>query len=282
MGPDGGADPDRPVAEHQSDLNSERAFELMRAAAGPRGRRWPRRRPELADAIRPGGLANIKAPRILAILRDDPGAQDGSLDLSWMRDATDAEVTDYLLSLPGVGPKTAACVLAFSLGRDAIPVDTHVFRVAERLGFLGERADPIAAHRVMAEAVPPKLRVPMHVGLIRLGREICKPGRPGARTVRSRTCARRRPSSWGSTPHAMVRGAVRDRRWRLPAAGSAGVGVPDRPGSCAARWGACGRCCDRTLWNAEPGRASPVLPRRAGSRGTSPSAGSSPSWASWA
>jgi endonuclease-3 len=165
------------LSQNTSDLNSERAFELMR-------QRWPTwealavaSASDLADAIRSGGLANTKAPRILAILRTIQ-ARDGSLDLSWMREATDADVTDYLLSLPGVGPKTAACVLAFSLGRDAIPVDTHVFRVAKRLGFLGERTDPVAAHRVMAQAVPPRLRVPMHVGLIRLGREICKPGRP--------------------------------------------------------------------------------------------------------
>jgi endonuclease-3 len=165
------------LSQNTSDLNSERAFELMR-------QRWPSweelaTAPEsdLADVIRPGGLANTKAPRILAILRTIQ-ERGGSLDLSWMRDATDAEVADYLLSLPGVGPKTSACVLAFSLGRDAIPVDTHVFRVAKRLGFLGERVDPVAAHRVMAQAIPSKLRVPMHVGLIRLGREICKPGRP--------------------------------------------------------------------------------------------------------
>jgi endonuclease III len=165
------------LSQNTSDLNSERAFELMR-------RRWPTwealasaAESDLADAIRPGGLANTKAPRILAILRRIQ-ERDGSLDLSWLRGASDAEVTDYLVSLPGVGPKTAACVLAFSLGRDAIPVDTHVFRVARRLGFFGDKTDAAAAHRALERAIPPKLRVPMHVGLIRLGRELCKPGRP--------------------------------------------------------------------------------------------------------
>src|SRR4029079_14700556 len=75
-------------------------------------------------------------------------------------------------------PKTAACVLAFSLGRPALPVYTHVYRVAKRLGFFDEKIDAAKAHRVLGEAVPPRLRVEMHVGLIRLGREICKPGRP--------------------------------------------------------------------------------------------------------
>jgi endonuclease III len=166
------------LSQNTSDVNSERAFELMR-------RRWPTWEAlavapehELADVIRPGGLANTKAPRILSILRTIRERQDGAFDLSWMRDATDAEVTEYLQSLPGVGPKTAACVLAFSLARDALPVDTHVHRAAGRLGFYGPKTDAAAAHRILEEAVPPRLRVPMHVGLIRLGREICKPGRP--------------------------------------------------------------------------------------------------------
>jgi endonuclease-3 len=95
-----------------------------------------------------------------------------------MRSASDGDVRDYLLTLPGVGPKTAACVLAFSLERPALPVDTHVFRAARRLGFLPEKVDAAKAHDVMEELVPAKLRVGMHVGLIRLGREICKAGRP--------------------------------------------------------------------------------------------------------
>ncbi len=166
------------LSQNTSDVNSERAFGLMRA-------RWPSWEAlaaapehELADAIRPGGLANTKAPRILSILRTIRERQGGSFDLSWMRGASDAEVSEYLLSLPGVGPKTAACVLAFSLGRDALPVDTHVHRVAARLGFYGNRTGAAAAHLILEGAVPPRLRVPMHVGLIRLGREICKPGRP--------------------------------------------------------------------------------------------------------
>ncbi len=166
------------LSQNTSDVNSERAFDAMR-------RRWPTwealasaSEHDLADAIRPGGLANTKAPRILSILRTIRERQGGSIDLSWMRAAADEEVAAYLLSLPGVGPKTAACVLAFSLGRDALPVDTHVHRVARRLGFYDERTDAAAAHAVLERAVSPRLRVPMHVGLIRLGRTICRPGRP--------------------------------------------------------------------------------------------------------
>src|SRR5712691_13128046 len=166
------------LSQNTNDLNRDRAFTAMRE-------RWPTwealaaaSEHELAAAIKPGGLSNTKAPRILAILAEIRRRQDGALDLSWMRRASSKRVVEYLTSLPGVGPKTAACVLAFSLGRPALPVDTHVFRVARRLGFYGERTSAVAAHQVMEESVPSRLRVKMHVGLIRLGRQVCHPGRP--------------------------------------------------------------------------------------------------------
>ncbi len=166
------------LSQNTSDVNRDRAFRAMRerfpswesvADADPRA---------LAAAIRPGGLSNVKAPRILAILEEIRRREGGSLDLSWMAGADDARVRDYLLSLPGVGPKTAACVLAFALERPALPVDTHVFRVARRLGLVGERTNAAAAHAVMETVVPSRLRVRMHIGMIRLGRQICRAGRP--------------------------------------------------------------------------------------------------------
>ena len=166
------------LSQNTSDINSERAFDLMRARWSTWEALAAASEHELADVIRPGGLANTKAPRILAILHTIREREGGSFDLSWMRAAPDADVAGYLDSLPGVGPKTVACVLAFSLGRDALPVDTHVHRVAARLGFYGPRTDASAAHVILAACVPARLRVPMHVGLIRLGREVCKPGRP--------------------------------------------------------------------------------------------------------
>jgi endonuclease-3 len=165
------------LSQNTNDLNRDRAYAAMRrrypkwedlAAARPR---------DLMVALRPGGLANTKAPRILAVLREIR-RREGGFDLSWMEEASDEEIVDYLLSLPGVGPKTAACVLAFSLGRPAIPVDTHVHRVATRLGLLPPGTPAGPAHRILAEVVPPALRVSMHVGLIRHGRAICKAGRP--------------------------------------------------------------------------------------------------------
>jgi len=165
------------LSQNTSDVNRDRAFAALRGRFPTWDALASADAPDVADAIRPGGLSQIKAPRILAILREIRD-RDGSLDLVWMRDASDEDAAAYLVSLPGVGPKTAACVLAFSLERPVIPVDTHVFRVAGRLGWIPPEANADQAHELLAAVVPPKLRVSMHVGLIRLGREICKAGRP--------------------------------------------------------------------------------------------------------
>jgi endonuclease III len=165
------------LSQHTSDVNAERAFTSLCAVfpswegvvAAPAA--------AVADAIRSGGLANTKAPRIQAILRDVHD-REGSYDLSRLRDLTDTEARAYLTSLPGIGPKTAAVVLSFSLGRDAIPVDTHVLRVARRLGLVPANASAERADRLLHDVVPEGLRTRLHVGLIRLGREICKAPTP--------------------------------------------------------------------------------------------------------
>jgi endonuclease III len=165
------------LSQNTSDVNSRRAFEALRrryptwASLGSADER------DLAQTIRVGGLGNVKAPRILAIL-DEIRSRGSDLALSWLPDASTEEARAFLTSLPGVGPKTAACVLAFSLGRPALPVDTHVHRVAGRLGFLRDGASAGAAHEAMERNVAPRLRIPMHVGMIRLGRTICRPRRP--------------------------------------------------------------------------------------------------------
>jgi endonuclease-3 len=166
------------LSQNTSDVNRDRAYERMRARYPTWEELAGARAADLEEAIRPGGLSKTKAPRILAILAEIREREGGSLDLSWMGSASSKRVAGYLASLPGVGPKTAACVLAFSLGRPALPVDTHVFRVARRLGFYDGRTDAARAHIVMQDLVPARLRVKMHVGLIRLGRRICHPGRP--------------------------------------------------------------------------------------------------------
>lgn len=165
------------LSQHTSDANAERAFGSLRAVY-PSWDDVVRVRPDvLADVIRSGGLANTKAPRIQAILRE-VRAREGRFDLSGLRGLDDHDAREYLSSLPGVGPKTAAVVMAFALGRDTIPVDTHVHRVSGRLGLIPPRTSAEKAHRVLDQVMPDDLKTPMHVGLIRLGREICKAGRP--------------------------------------------------------------------------------------------------------
>ena len=161
------------LSQHTSDVNAERAFEDLRAAFPT----WDgiARAPteKVADAIRSGGLAETKAPRIQAILWEIRSPW-GGYDLSYLRELSDEDARAELVSLPGVGPKTAAVVLSFSLGRDAMPVDTHVHRVTKRLGLVPPTASAERADRILHELVPEGLRTPLHVALIRLGREICK------------------------------------------------------------------------------------------------------------
>lgn len=168
------------LSQNTSDVNRDRAFEAMR-------RRFPSwdevadaPTEELREAIRPGGLANTKAPRIQRVLHEIR-EREGRLELGWLRDLSDEEVEGYLVSLPGVGLKTVACVLAFALERPALPVDTHVFRVAGRLGLLPPKATAARAHDVLRTLVPPGLRLPLHVALIRHGRRICRAGVPRCR-----------------------------------------------------------------------------------------------------
>ncbi len=165
------------LSQNTSDANSSRAYGSLRKRFPTWDELVAAPASSVAAAIREGGLANIKAPRILAILREIR-RREGRIDLSWMQTASDTEVRDYLMSLPGVGPKTAAVVLAFSLGRSALPVDTHVHRVAGRLGLIPPKASSAAADALLHDLVPAALRVELHVGLIRLGREICRAGRP--------------------------------------------------------------------------------------------------------
>jgi endonuclease III len=126
---------------------------------------------EVEDAIRPGGLAQQKAPRIQAILREL--GPEPSLD--WTEDAPIEESREYLLSLPGVGRKTAACVLIFSWGLPEIPVDVHIHRVGGRLGLFPAKASLERAHDEMLAVVPPEDAYELHVNLIRHGRTLCRP-----------------------------------------------------------------------------------------------------------
>jgi endonuclease-3 len=129
---------------------------------------------EIEEAIRPGGISKVKSARIQAMLR----AIGDPLDLEWMRDAPVAESQEYLCALPGVGRKTAACVLLFSYGLRDVPVDTHVSRVATRLGLLRPKASFDELHDAMLELTPEGAELELHVNLLRHGRRTCHAQRP--------------------------------------------------------------------------------------------------------
>jgi endonuclease-3 len=165
------------LSQHTSDRNSERAFALLKQRFPDWEQVLDAPHEEVADAIRCGGIADRKAAtiqRILAAVEE----REGRLDLERLRRLDDAAVEEYLTSLPGVGPKTAACVLVFAMERDAFPVDTHVHRVATRLGWIPPGTSADKAHRLLAPAVPPEIRYELHVALIAHGRTVCRAGRP--------------------------------------------------------------------------------------------------------
>jgi len=131
----------------------------------------------VADAIRIGGLADVKAPRIQHIL-EQLQAERGALDLGFLAELPLDEARAYLTALHGVGPKTAACVLLFSLHRPALPVDTHVHRVSLRLGLVPPKASAEKANMLLEAQLAPDAYYPFHLNVIRHGREVCKAHKP--------------------------------------------------------------------------------------------------------
>ena len=177
------------LSQHTSDRNSERAFAQLKAAFPDWQQVLDASPGQVADVIRCGGIADQKARRIqqiLAAVRE----REGRIDLRRLHDLDDGGVEEYLTSLPGVGPKTAACVLVFSMGRAAFPVDTHVHRIAARLGWIPPKTTAEQAYRVLTPVVPPGIRYDLHLALIAHGRAVCTAQRPrcGACVLRDR-CA---------------------------------------------------------------------------------------------
>jgi endonuclease III len=154
---------------------------------------------ELEEAIRPGGISRVKSARIKSILQDisDTGRPEdprpaqtpagARLSLDWLADQAVPEAQDYLVSLPGVGRKTAACVLLFALGMRDVPVDTHVSRVGSRLELFRPGAPFEELHDTMLEITPPGEELEFHLNLLRHGRRTCHARRPDCQN-----CALRR------------------------------------------------------------------------------------------
>jgi endonuclease-3 len=165
------------LSQHTSDINSGRAFETLMATFGSLEAVAAAEVADVEDAIRSGGLARVKAPRIKAIL-NDVAEKVGSYDLSFLAEMPLDEAKAWLKDLKGVGPKTAAIILCFSLGLPAMPVDTHIHRVAMRLGFIGQKVSADQAHDVLEPMVAPEDVFAFHLYLINHGRQVCKARRP--------------------------------------------------------------------------------------------------------
>lgn len=165
------------LSQSTNDRNRDRAFARLKARfpTWDAVRRASTR--EIAAAIRVGGLARIKSVRIKRILQEIE-RRTGALDLSFLCRVPLEEALGFLRSLDGVGPKTAACVLLFACGRPVFPVDTHIRRVAARLGLIPQRCSDERAHQQLGLLIPARHSYAAHLNLIRLGRDVCRPRTP--------------------------------------------------------------------------------------------------------
>lgn len=165
------------LSQNTSDRNRDKAWEAMKGSFPTWQGVVRTGEARLARAIRPGGLSRIKAGRIIGILREIKGRY-GRYDLGFLRRLPRDQARKALLSFNGVGPKTAACVLLFSCGLPAFPVDTHIHRVTMRLGLIPPKTTREKAHDILERMVPEHTYYSFHINLIRHGRTICKARAP--------------------------------------------------------------------------------------------------------
>ena len=165
------------LSQNTNDINRDRAFEALRK----RFPTWEAVRDakprQVINAIRVAGIANQKGPRIQAGLKAITNER-GRIELDFLRKKPPEEVRQWLLQIKGVGPKTAAIVMQFSLSMPAFPVDTHIYRVAGRIGLRPAKASREKTHAILADLFPPESYYAAHLNIIRHGREVCKAARP--------------------------------------------------------------------------------------------------------
>lgn len=183
--PDEGWPPIEPVDElintilsqNTNDLNRDKAYRSLRSVYST----WEQVRDapikKIIEAIRPAGLANQKGPRIQKVLRRIT-EERGSINIDFLRDLPIDQAKAWLTSFDGVGPKTAAIVLLFAMGKPAFPVDTHIHRVTGRLGLLPPKTSADRAHEILEALVPQAWYYPFHLNVIQHGRTVCKAQRP--------------------------------------------------------------------------------------------------------
>lgn len=165
------------LSANTADINSGRAFERLKEAYPDWQAVLDAPLDELTDVIRPAGLGPTKTPRIQAALRRVL-AERGAFDISFLADLPVEDGLAWLTQFEGVGHKTASIVLLFCFGKPAFPVDTHVQRVTQRLGLAGPRDDPAKIKALWEALAPPEWFYPLHLNLIRHGRQVCHARKP--------------------------------------------------------------------------------------------------------
>ena len=165
------------LSQNTSDTNSGRAFASLKGGFNSWEAVAIAPAEHIAEAIKCGGLSQVKAARIKQVLGQIRNEQ-GCISLDSLKSMNMGEAEDYLIRLPGVGHKTARCVLLFSLGKPSLPVDTHIFRVAKRLGLIDSRASIEKAHGLLQEQTPPSKVYQFHIHMIEHGRRTCHARQP--------------------------------------------------------------------------------------------------------
>ena len=165
------------LSQHTSDINSSRAYRRLMETFSSLEAVASADVADIEKAIALGGLAKIKAPRIKAVLNKILEL-NGELDLSFLREMPLNDAKTWLRQLPGIGPKSAGIVLSFSLGMPAMAIDTHIYRVSQRLGVIGSEVSVDKAHEILEDKVEPEEVFNFHVSYINHGRQVCKAQRP--------------------------------------------------------------------------------------------------------
>lgn len=165
------------LSQNTNDSNRDKAFWALKNRYPDWGLVLDAPENEIIDTIRSAGLANQKGPRIQNVLRQISKIR-GKLDLSFLPSYPPQEARDWLLQFKGIGPKTAAIVMQFSLGIPAFPVDTHIYRVTGRIGLRPEKMSPDQAHPYLESLLPQETYYPAHLNIISLGRQICQARNP--------------------------------------------------------------------------------------------------------
>ena len=165
------------LSQNTSDKNSVPAFWALKKRFGSWEKVLKASKASIAATIKHAGLANIKSARIIGTLKAIRD-REGRISLARVKGMSAKDGLEYLKSLKGVGPKTAACVLLFSFGKPVMPVDTHIFRIAKRMGLIAADIDIEEAHNILTSMVPKDLIYELHLGIISHGRETCRASSP--------------------------------------------------------------------------------------------------------